>query len=33
MLGSGGEEEDKALSAIEGLSFSGSVVSKGEFQV
>jgi hypothetical protein len=33
MLGSGGKEEAKTLSAIECLSFSGSVVSKGEFQV
>jgi hypothetical protein len=33
MLGSGSEEEVKALSAIEGLPFSGPVVLKGEFQV
>jgi hypothetical protein len=32
MLGSGSEEEAKTLSTIGGLSFSGSVVSKGEFR-
>lgn len=32
MLGSGNEEA-KTLSVIGGLSFSGSVMSKGEFQV
>jgi hypothetical protein len=30
MLGSGSEEEVKALSAIEGLPFSGPVVLKGD---